>query len=354
MAKRFKLKFCRVIPSFQLCRSKKPSKLPEIPVPVIHRLSRVNPKASDICYPNLNFPPPPPSTPEYSFIKCHLSPKIASVSCGCRARSCTTPYLSPQVSFESAGDYSLKHVVAKVHNSKLQRRTYEASFSDESNEDIESVLVSKYKVNRKKTTMEKVRAIASVSSSRDDRGCFSSDLGAEKEETETLISTSRSFWDDSSFELDQSLAEDSHVETKRNKKKVSSCRKKMKRLRSFGSKKYRAGGGGSSKPNVSRTNAGALSTENEAPGRGSMLEGRVRETVAVVKKSEDPYEDFKRSMLEMILEKQMFEAKDLEQLLQCFLSLNSRQYHGLIVEAFTEIWEALFCDYPKNVHMVRT
>ncbi|XVE56030.1 hypothetical protein DITRI_Ditri03aG0204400 [Diplodiscus trichospermus] len=56
MAKRFKLKFSRVIPSFQLCRSKKQSKLPEAPVPVIHRLSPVNPKALDISYPNLNFP----------------------------------------------------------------------------------------------------------------------------------------------------------------------------------------------------------------------------------------------------------------------------------------------------------
>ncbi|GMI63379.1 ARABIDOPSIS THALIANA OVATE FAMILY PROTEIN 7, ovate family protein 7 [Hibiscus trionum] len=68
------------------------------------------------------------------------------------------------------------------------------------------------------------------------------------------------------------------------------------------------------------------------------------ESVAVVKKSEDPYEDFKRSMLEMIMEKHMFEARDLEQLLQSFLSLNSKQHHRTIVDAFTEIWEALFCD----------
>ncbi|XWS24343.1 hypothetical protein CRYUN_Cryun28dG0093200 [Craigia yunnanensis] len=346
MGKRFKLNFSRVIPSFQLCRSKKPSKLPESPVPLINRLSPVNPKASDIGYPNLKFPAPPPSTPDYSFIKRHLSPKIASVGCGCRARSCSTQYLSPDVSFDSA-DYSWKkeatrlHIVAKAHNSKLQRKTCEAYVSN-----------SKYKVNMKEKKMDKVKAIASVSSR--DSGCFSRELGAENEETETLTSTSISFSDDSSFELDQSLAEDSHMETKRNKKKVNNT-KKMKRLISFGSKKYR----GSSNPHVSKTKEGAPSTENETPGRGSMLkrtmilprtaEGKVRESVAVVKKSEDPYEDFKSSMLEMILEKQMFEAKDLEQLLQCFLSLNSRKYHGIIVEAFTEIWEALFCDYPMNV-----
>jgi len=43
---------------------------------------------------------------------------------------------------------------------------------------------------------------------------------------------------------------------------------------------------------------------------------KVRESFAVVKRTEDPYEDFKRSMLEMILEKQIFETKDLEELLR--------------------------------------
>lgn len=91
--------------------------------------------------------------------------------------------------------------------------------------------------------------------------------------------------------------------------------------------------------------------ETAAPARLSVfqrlipctVEGKVRESFAVVKKSEDPYEDFKRSMMEMILEKQMFDERELEQLLHCFLSLNSREHHGVIVEAFAEIWEALFC-----------
>ncbi|EOY14727.1 hypothetical protein QUC31_000186 [Theobroma cacao] len=341
MAKRFKHKLSRVIPSFQLCRSKKPSNLPETPVPVIHRISPVNPKALDIGYPN--FPAPPPSTPDHSFIKRRLSPKIASVGCGCRARSCTQ-YLSPDVSFESS-DYSWKkeatrlNIVAKAQKSKLQRENYEASFSDGRNGDIS--------VKKKEKKMERVKAIASVSSR--DSGCFSSEE-AENEETETLISTSRSFLDDSSIdELDQSLeslTEGSHMETKKNKKKAYNT-KKMKGLRSFGSKKDRGSNSIFSKTKTSS----ALSSEDLMLRRmmpREAAEGKVSESVAVVKKSEDPYEDFKRSMLEMILEKQMFEAKDLEQLLQCFLSLNSRQYHGIIVEAFTEIWEALFCDYPMN------
>lgn len=72
------------------------------------------------------------------------------------------------------------------------------------------------------------------------------------------------------------------------------------------------------------------------------IDGKVGESVAVVKSSEDPYNDFRDSMLEMILEKQIFKPIDLEKLLQCFLSLNSRQHHGVIVEAFTEIWGAIF------------
>lgn len=73
------------------------------------------------------------------------------------------------------------------------------------------------------------------------------------------------------------------------------------------------------------------------------VEGKVRESVAVVKRSEDPYADFKRSMVEMIVEKEMYGEDELEQLLQCFLSLNSRAHHGVIVRAFSDIWEVLFC-----------
>ncbi|XP_031096026.1 transcription repressor OFP8-like [Ipomoea triloba] len=68
----------------------------------------------------------------------------------------------------------------------------------------------------------------------------------------------------------------------------------------------------------------------------------VKDSFAVVKRSSDPYGDFRASMLEMILEKQMFGAKDLEKLLECFLSLNSDHHHGVIIHVFTEICEALF------------
>ncbi|CAF2340325.1 hypothetical protein BRARA_J01622 [Brassica rapa] len=66
------------------------------------------------------------------------------------------------------------------------------------------------------------------------------------------------------------------------------------------------------------------------------------ESFAVVKKSEDPYEDFRTSMVEMIVERQIFAAAELQKLLQCFLSLNSLQHHSVIVQVFLEIYATLF------------
>ncbi|XP_038890823.1 transcription repressor OFP8-like [Benincasa hispida] len=63
---------------------------------------------------------------------------------------------------------------------------------------------------------------------------------------------------------------------------------------------------------------------------------------AVVKNSSDPYKDFKASMAEMVVEKKIFGGKELEELLQCFISLNSRHYHKVIFEVYSEIKEALF------------
>lgn len=59
---------------------------------------------------------------------------------------------------------------------------------------------------------------------------------------------------------------------------------------------------------------------------------------AVVKASLDPERDFRDSMLEMIVENDIRASKDLEELLTCYLSLNSDEYHDLIVKAFEQIW----------------
>ncbi|XP_047976573.1 transcription repressor OFP7-like [Salvia hispanica] len=65
---------------------------------------------------------------------------------------------------------------------------------------------------------------------------------------------------------------------------------------------------------------------------------KIQNSVAVVKDSDDPYQDFRQSMLQMILEKQIYSTNDLQQLLDCFLKLNSPCHHEVIVRAFAEIW----------------
>lgn len=62
------------------------------------------------------------------------------------------------------------------------------------------------------------------------------------------------------------------------------------------------------------------------------------ESFAVVKASVDPQKDFRDSMMEMIVENNIRASKDLEDLLACYLSLNSDEYHHLIIHAFEQIW----------------
>jgi uncharacterized protein (TIGR01568 family) len=75
------------------------------------------------------------------------------------------------------------------------------------------------------------------------------------------------------------------------------------------------------------------------------LHGLVKESVALVKSSYDPYKDFRESMIEMIVEKDIQETGDLEELLQCYLSLNEVEYHTVIVNVFTDVWRELFGNY---------
>ncbi|XP_060177071.1 transcription repressor OFP8-like [Lycium barbarum] len=70
------------------------------------------------------------------------------------------------------------------------------------------------------------------------------------------------------------------------------------------------------------------------------------ESVAVEKDSDDPYVDFRQSMLQMILAKEIYSKEELRELLNCFLQLNSPYYHGIIVRAFTEIWHCVFAVKP--------
>lgn len=62
------------------------------------------------------------------------------------------------------------------------------------------------------------------------------------------------------------------------------------------------------------------------------------DSFAVVKCSYDPQQDFRDSMVEMIMEKGINQPEELEELLTCYLTLNSDEYHDLIIKVFRQVW----------------
>ncbi|KDP35461.1 hypothetical protein JCGZ_10854 [Jatropha curcas] len=72
--------------------------------------------------------------------------------------------------------------------------------------------------------------------------------------------------------------------------------------------------------------------ENKCPKALIMIK-----SIAMVKNSQDPYKDFRHSMLQMIFEKEIYAKDDLQHLLYCFLELNSPCQHPVIIKAFTDI-----------------
>ncbi|XP_010922720.1 transcription repressor OFP2 [Elaeis guineensis] len=70
----------------------------------------------------------------------------------------------------------------------------------------------------------------------------------------------------------------------------------------------------------------------------TMQKKGLQQSFAIIKSSSDPQRDFRDSMMEMIVENNIWSPKDLEELLACYLSLNSNEYHDLIVKVFEQIW----------------
>lgn len=64
----------------------------------------------------------------------------------------------------------------------------------------------------------------------------------------------------------------------------------------------------------------------------------VRESVPVAVESAEPYEDFRESMVQMVVEKEIYAWDDLNDLLTQFLTLNSPRHHPLILHAFADLW----------------
>ncbi|KAE8797860.1 transcription repressor OFP3-like [Hordeum vulgare] len=74
--------------------------------------------------------------------------------------------------------------------------------------------------------------------------------------------------------------------------------------------------------------------EQEAGAHGRVA----RESVPVAVESAEPYEDFRESMVQMVVEKEIYAWDDLNDLLTQFLTLNSPRHHPLILHAFADLW----------------
>ncbi|CAN6553249.1 unnamed protein product [Malus baccata var. baccata] len=81
-----------------------------------------------------------------------------------------------------------------------------------------------------------------------------------------------------------------------------------------------------------------LKTESEAKERAVQQVRTGLNSFAVVKCSFEPQKDFRDSMVEMIVEKNITQPEDLEELLACYLTLNSNEYHDLIIKVFRQVW----------------
>ncbi|CAN6682639.1 unnamed protein product [Malus baccata var. baccata] len=324
MAKRsFKLKFPRVIPLIQLCRPNT--------TPLYRQFTGCPP---------LTLPAPPPSTPEDPSVKCHVSSKpTKSLGCGsCRSRSSTRFISDCNVEIKSSADNDeLNHNYNNYNNNNLM------SPISETENYYRKKRNKKRKTKKKKSKLKTKPELSFINISSGNWFSGEFDGGEEiSEESGTPIYSSRSFSTEFSLVMDTIGQKISGPHKQSSKKRPNSGNyDKVRRSNSDSDSKKSAGTTGGEFGKIKTVLRPMRACRGE--------EEKVRESVAVVKKSEDPFEDFRRSMMEMIMEKQIFEAKELEELLHCFLTLNSRHYQDVIVEAFSEIWELLFSDPSDQV-----
>ncbi|XP_059298126.1 transcription repressor OFP6-like [Lycium ferocissimum] len=120
------------------------------------------------------------------------------------------------------------------------------------------------------------------------------------------------------------------------------AKKKKKKKKCFQNKSHKTTNNYSNNHDSSSSSSNTTTTTTTFQGFGRIG----GESVAVEKDSDDPYVDFRQSMLQMILAKEIYSKEELRELLNCFLQLNSPYYHGIIVRAFTEIWHCVFAVKP--------
>lgn len=71
--------------------------------------------------------------------------------------------------------------------------------------------------------------------------------------------------------------------------------------------------------------------------------GIYADSLCVVKYSIDPFLDLKESIVEMIRNVGVRDWEDMEQLVHCYIVLNSSEIHGFIIDAFLSLAASSSC-----------
>ncbi|KAK8696950.1 hypothetical protein V6N13_113118 [Hibiscus sabdariffa] len=317
MENRFTLRISRMFrSSFGSCRTRKISDVVEKPVftPQTHNsLQLFNPPPfPSICKPQRHEPTPnainhePTETVPRRKVLAPYPPFVVSCSSsalGFDGRKCPAGNnpLSPLNIFSDCKDFGFYEKKKSIARDKTKKK-------------------KKKRVHLKSKNTSTGATFFSSSSQESANNYYSNHHGhggwwwlSSEDETETLFS-SRNLSSDST----ESFTGRNHHRRRSDRKRCSNGRRRRPKNRNI--------------------DMGADTVDNN----NNKEKNKVRDSFAVVKRSSDPYNDFRTSMVEMIVERQMFGAEELEQLLQCFLSLNSHRHHRIIIEVFTEIWETLF------------
>uniref|UniRef100_A0A0E0KA34 Transcription repressor n=1 Tax=Oryza punctata TaxID=4537 RepID=A0A0E0KA34_ORYPU len=113
-------------------------------------------------------------------------------------------------------------------------------------------------------------------------------------------------------------------------------------------------GGGEAETLVTSTTTESSSGASGNCGGGEADGVVVAGSFAVVKRSDDPRADFRRSMAEMVVGRAIYDADGLERLLRCFLALNHQRHRRDIVAAFGDVWEAVFSNPASSQRRIVT
>ncbi|CAN4077020.1 unnamed protein product [Withania somnifera] len=268
-----------------------------------------SPKASD----NFHFTEPPrkSSKKRRSTHRRRNSPKLVtssvSASCGCRA--------------------SLESVWTKADSTPEEYpNTPDFSSSSSSYSSSEQVSVLPQFNSDKIQTPEKLEPLTSISSLC---GCRIDDM---KKDSINLDHNFQSF---SKIDLPPIITKPKKLD-----KKIDENQKIVKEVQRMMTPVRRVSVNSSIGVRL-RTNSPRITNSRKIQGSRKSISSRrtsVSESFAVVKSSRNPQKDFRESMVEMIVENNIRASKDLEELLACYLSLNSDEYHDLIIKVFKQIW----------------